>query len=227
VQAFEVSGHYENASTLDPYTDDVARGLARVVSYLVPSANGQYFGQYGYGPGGAKTIDYNPALAATRCSDGSLPNNYGTSSQSCTLLLTLINYNAGATTCTTPPCTFTYDGNSNGQILIPSGDGVGDWGYQTGMIVTAIVASQNTAGVARTGPGPVTGPPALPGVLGQTYLNIVQDLIDGIGYCQYYGDSGAPMATIMEGDGSITARGPQLTITITTITRRLNGMRSP
>jgi hypothetical protein len=195
VQAFEVSGHYENASALDPYTDDVARGLARVISYLVPYANGQY--DYGYGPGGAKVIGYNPALNATRCSDGSLPNNYGApigsgpGQQNCTSPLTLINYNPGATTCASPPCTFTYDGNTNGQILIPSGDGVGDWGYQTGMLVTAIVASQNTAGVARTGPGPVTGPPALPGVLGQTYLNIVQDLIDGIGYCQYYGNSGS------------------------------------
>ncbi len=34
VQAFEVSGHYENGITTDPYTDDVARGLARVMYFI-------------------------------------------------------------------------------------------------------------------------------------------------------------------------------------------------
>ena len=101
---------------------------------------------------------------------------------------TLINYNPSATTCTAPPCNFTYDGNSNGQMLsFLNADTELDYGYQTGMIVTAIVASQHAAGVARTGAAAGGG---LPGVLGQTYVNIVQDLIDSIGYCQYYADGG-------------------------------------
>jgi hypothetical protein len=77
--------------------------------------------------------------------------------------------------------------------MFPYGvDGEYNWGYQTGMVVTAIVASQNTAGVARTGAASSNCPGVncLPGVQGQTYYNIVQDLVDGIGYCQYYGDAG-------------------------------------
>ncbi len=175
VQAFEVSGHYENGPATDPYTDDVARGLARVMYYMTPYSTTLY---------GAKTISYNPALMAARCSDGTQPNYTAKTCASGTY----INYNPGATTCTTAPatpCTFTYDGNANGQMLIEANDGIGDPGYQTGMIVTAIVASQNPAGVARTGAAKTA---TLPGVLGQTYLNIVQDLVDSIGYCQYYGD---------------------------------------
>ena len=166
VQAFEVSSHYENGPTVDPYTDDVARGLARVMYYMTP---------YTSTPAGPKIISYNPALMAARCSDGTQPNY---TAKTCATG-TYINYNPGATSCTTAPttpCTFTYDGNGNGQILIEANDGVGDPGYQTGMIVTAIVASQNTAGIARTGAVSRSG--GLPGVLGQTYLNIVQRLID-------------------------------------------------
>jgi hypothetical protein len=198
VQAFEVSGHFENASALDPYTEDVARGLARLMYFMTPyqvaSTSTPISGYVNAGP---KTIYYNPALMAARCSDGTQPNYL---LQTCTTG-TYINYNAAATTCTTGspvappatavPCVFTFDGNSNGQLLVESND-IGDPGYQTGMLVTALVASQNTAGVARTGvPAGVynSSTISLPGVLGQTYLNIVQDLVDSIGYCQYYGDS--------------------------------------
>ncbi len=191
VQAFEVSGHYENGPGVDPYSDDVARGLARLMMYLLPAANSKIYGAYpSYGPGGSKTISYNPALMAARCSDGTQPNY---TAKTCATG-TYINYNPNATSCTTAPsspCTFVYDGNSNSQTLTfaNGADGEGDFGYQTGMVVTAIVASQNPNGVARTGTGAVAGMPALPGVLGQTYHNIVQDLVDGIGYCQYYGDA--------------------------------------
>jgi hypothetical protein len=180
VQAFEVSGHYENGPSVDPYTDDVARGLARIMYFLKPVTNTNVGDvQGGTGP---KTISYNPALMAARCSDGSQPNY---AAKTCATG-TYINYNPGATSCTSPPCSFTYDGNNNSQMLIPLNDTYDYSGYETGMYVTAIVASQNAAGVARTGVGSSAG---LPGVLGQTYLNIVQDLIDGIGYCQYYGDA--------------------------------------
>lgn len=180
VQAFEVNGHYENGPSVDPYSDDVARGLARVMYFLVPAASNIY---------GQKIISYNPALMAARCSDGTQPDY---TAKTCATG-TYINYNAGATSCPTANCTFPvtgppYDSNNNGQVVIEGNDGIGDPGYQTGMMVTAIVASQNKAGIARTGTAATTGPNALPGILGQSYLNIVQDLIDGIGYCQYYGD---------------------------------------
>jgi hypothetical protein len=161
----------------------VARGLARVLYFLAPYQNTVSVGGYTSGP---KVISYNPALMAARCSDGTQPNY---AAKTCATG-TYINYNPGATSCTTAPvtpCTFTFDGNSNGQVLIEANDAYGDPGYQSGMIVTALVASGNPAFVATTGVAASVSP-ALPGVLGQTYGNIVQDLVDGIGYCQYYGD---------------------------------------
>ncbi len=173
VQAFEVSGHYENGPSTDPYTEDAARGLARVMYYLIPYSTSSLQG--------AKSVTYNPALMAARCSDGSQPNY---AAKTCATG-TYINYNPSATSCTAPPCSFTYDGNSNAQLLYQGNDG-GYPGYQMGMMLTAIVASQTPAAIAKTG---VKASGGLPGVLGQTYKDIVQDLVDGIGYCQYYGDS--------------------------------------
>lgn len=178
-QAFEVSGHLETGPATDPYTDDVARGLARTMSFLVPRANNF---------DGAKTINYNPAVQASRCSDGSVPN-YSVNPPTCTAPATLVLYAQGATSCTTPPCTFTFDGNSDGQMIIAGNDNAGDPGYQAGMLLTAIVASGNPAGVSKTG---TAGSAGLPGVYNQTYKNLVQDLVDGISYCQYYGDNNNP-----------------------------------
>jgi len=53
--------------------------------------------------------------------------------------------------------------------------------YQGGQLIDAIGGSQNPAGIAPTGPAASGG---LPGVQGQTYQNIVQDMIDGYNYCQ-------------------------------------------
>ncbi len=198
-QAFEVSGHLETGPSVDPYTDDVARGLARMMYFLVPFANNA---------DGAKTIGYNPAIQASRCSDGSVPTYNGNNAPTCTAPATVILYNQGATSCPSASCTFAFDGNNNGQMLIEGEDdsfpfcrdyegsstastctmgNSQDPGYQSGMLLTALVASGNMNGVARTGVAPVMG--GLPGVLGQTYQNIVQDIADGIGYCQYYGDA--------------------------------------
>lgn len=170
VQAFEVSGHYENGPASDPYTDDVSRGLARVMQFTTVVNNT-------FGTGVAKTIGYNPALTAIRCSDGSQPTY--SSTPTCTTG-TLMNYNPNATSCTSPPCSFVYDSNGDKEMVYEANDGEGDPGYQTGMLVTAIVAGQNPTGVAKLGPS---------GVQGQTYLNIVDDLTDAIGFCQWYGDS--------------------------------------
>jgi hypothetical protein len=135
VQAFEVNGHYQNGSASDPYTDDVARGLARLLMSLQPQAVA------------AKSYNYN------------LP--------SCP---------SGATT----PCTYTFDGNGNGQMLFEL-DGWSYPFYQGGQLIDAIVASGTGTATASTGAAASGG---LPGVNGLTFQNIVQDMIDGYNYCQ-------------------------------------------
>ena len=191
-QAFEVSGHLENEvnAAVDPYADDVARGLQRIMYFLVPLSTN---------PDGNKTIAYDPAVQASRCSDGSVPN-YAATPPTCQAPATLILYNQGATSCvgcsSTNVKTFTFDGNSNGQLIIEGNDsyyadcgyptcttGPGiDPGYQAGMLLTALVASGNPNGTAKvgapsTGAGPCSSANgALPGVLGCTYGNLVQDL---------------------------------------------------
>jgi hypothetical protein len=183
VEAFEVKGHFESGPSTDPYTDDVARGLARMEYFLLPFAvndtTGASFGTTLGGPysGVTKSITYNPADTAVRCSDGTQPTSYGPPAV-CGGTAKPIYYNSTATSCTSPPCQIVYDVNSNKQLIYEGNDS-GDPGYQAGMFVTAFVASGNPAGVARAGPA---------GVLGETYKDIVSDLVDGIGYCQYYGD---------------------------------------
>ena len=171
LQAFEVNGHLENGRASDPYTDDVARGMARLMNFLQPQAVTQ------------KTVSYDPSIMVDRCSDGT-PPNFGTSPPTCMAPATLIEYNSHATSCTSPPCTFTFDQNSNGQMLNAYNDS-GYSGYEIGMYVDAIVASGNPSGTAKAG---TTAGSGLPGVYGQTYLDIVKDLVDHISYCQYGGD---------------------------------------
>jgi hypothetical protein len=130
--------------------------------------------------GGAKSFAINPALHASRCSDGSVPTGYPGAAQSCTAPATLIKEIPSASSCTAPPCAVTFDQNSNGQLLNIENDS-GDPGYQLGMFVDAFVATANGAGTAKAG---VVGSGGLPGVRGQTYLNIVTDLTDTITYCQ-------------------------------------------
>lgn len=48
--------------------------------------------------------------------------------------------------------------------------------YQTGMILSALVATGTPGAVAGTGGS---------GVIGRTYLDIAQDIVDSISYCQY------------------------------------------
>ncbi|MGO4882849.1 MAG: hypothetical protein ACLP59_18815 [Bryobacteraceae bacterium] len=174
VQAFEVNGHLANGPASDPYTDDVSRGLARMFAFLIP-----------YSPtvDGTKMVTYNPAILVDRCSDGSVPN-FSNNPPTCTSPATLIQYNPSATSCLNPPCTEVFDHNNNGQILYPGNDS-GQPGYEVGMYADALVASGNPNGIASYG---ATASGSLPGVYGQTYLNIVTDLMDGIEYCQYYAD---------------------------------------
>ena len=160
VQAYEVSGHLATGPASDPYTDDVARGLARMTSFL------------GSEPVVANTYNYNPATASYTCNDGSVPS---TGDPLCASHGGQFFYNAGATSCTTPPCTFTFDGNSNGNMIY-SNDGSGEYSYTTSPFLDALVASGTPSAKALTGPT---------GVIGATYQNIVQDILDFYGYSQY------------------------------------------
>jgi hypothetical protein len=177
-QAFLVSGHLETGPSLDPYTDDVQRAVQRLFYFMAA-----YQVQ-------VRTVTYNPALGATRCSNGALPTGYLTNTQSCSGGATLINVNPGATSCTSPNCTFTFDGNNNGQMITVYNDSYYDPGYQNGMLIDALVATQNPTGTAKTGFVAATNPyTGTHGVRGLTYKDVVQDIVDQIGYCENSGDS--------------------------------------
>ncbi len=163
LQAFEVSGHLPTGPATDPYTDDVQRGLARGISFLVATKVA------------SNTYNFNPATANYGCTSGYPSAQY----PACQPPATQVFYNPGAVSCPNPPCAFTFDGNDNGYYLLATGDNLGYPMYEGGQFIDAIVASQAPASVATTGGA---------NVLGQTYKNIVQDMIDGIGYCQYGSD---------------------------------------
>jgi hypothetical protein len=164
VQAFEVSGHLATGPASDPYTDDVARGLARMFVFLASQPNSAI----------TSTYKYNPATVNYGCSDGSQVQSNG----ACGGTATKVFYNAGATSCLTPPCTFTFDGNGDGQTIY-SNDGSGEPVYTGGPFMDALVASGNGGATAPTGPS---------GVLGLTYKNIVQNMNDWYSACQWYDD---------------------------------------
>jgi hypothetical protein len=181
VQAYMVgsTGHLETGPSADPYTDDVKRAVQRL-----------FFFMEAY-PVQTRTVSYNPAFAATRCSDGSLPTGYLTHTQSCPAGTTLINENPGAASCGSGSCPFVFDVNSNGQMVTVYNDSYFYSGYENGMLIDALVATQNPGGTALTGytsaTNPITG---TKGVRGLTYLTIVQDIVDQIGYCENSGDPG-------------------------------------
>jgi len=174
IQAFEVNGHFENGPASDPYSDDVARGLVRMLSFLIPESTA-YEGNH--------TVTYNPAVLVDRCSDGTTPD-FSVSPPTCATG-TLIQYNPGATSCLSGSCTFVFDANNNNQIIVPGNDS-GQPDYEAGMYVDALVATNNPSGIAKGGVGASGG---LPGVLGLTYKDIVTDMADAIAYCQYAGDA--------------------------------------
>jgi len=163
VQAFEVKGHLQNGPATDPYTDDVYRGLNRMFVFL---ATQQAAGD---------TYTYNPAPANYTCADHSTPT---TSDPACTAHGGMHLYNPGATSCLSPSCTFTFDGNSNG-IQTYSNDGSGEYSYTTSPFMDALTASGTPGAVALTGGAHVAG---------QTFQNIVQDLADFYNYSQYGSD---------------------------------------
>jgi len=181
VQAFEVSGHTagETNAAIDPYADDVSRGAARMLVMLANQGNN------------TDTYYYNPATSNYSCNIGGTiydPYVYYTSSPYvypyCAGTGTQVFYEPAATSCLSPPCAFTPDGNSNGQMIY-SADLSGEPIYTTGPFIDALVASGTPTAVAPTGT-PVGG--GLPGIQGQTYQNIVQDMVDWYASCQWGND---------------------------------------
>ena len=93
------------------------------------------------------------------------------------------SYNIPGTACPnggTTPCAYTFDGNGNGQMIyFPNVDSYTM--YQGGQAMDALVGTGTPHAVAYTG---VTAGGGLPGVSGQTYGNIVQDMADAYFYSQ-------------------------------------------
>jgi hypothetical protein len=164
LQAYEVSGHLATGPAADPYTDDVARGLARMFVFLGSQPNSLV----------TSTYKYNPATVNYGCSDGSQVQTDG----SCKAPAGKVFYNAGATTCTAPPCTFTFDGNGDGQMAF-SNDNSGEPIYTGGPFMDALVASGTPSATAPTGPS---------GILGLSYHNLVQNMVDWYAACQWGDD---------------------------------------
>jgi hypothetical protein len=164
VQAFEVNGHNQDGPATDPYTSDVAEGIADMTTYLDRQAVA------------SKTYTYNPATANFGCSDGTAPTttNHGSPSYYCDTSATPVYYEASSTSCTAPPCSFTFDGNGNGYAVYASQE----YGYENGMYIDALVASNAPADKATTGI-----------VSGESFKDIVQDIVDMEGYVQYGGDN--------------------------------------
>ncbi len=163
VQAYEVNGHLASGPSTDPYTDDVARGTARMLNFLTTMANS------------TDQFTYNPAKASFTCADGSVPT---TTDPTCSSHGGQHFYNSGATSCASPPCTFTFDGNKNGQMIY-SADGSGEPIYTSSPFIDALVASGTPNATAVTGAA---------GIVGHTYKDIIQDILDYYAYSQYGGD---------------------------------------
>lgn len=166
VQAFEVNGHLQNGPATDPYTSDVALGITRALSFLATQANV------------VNTYNYNPATSTYICADGSVPT---TTDPTCSSHGGQHQYNPSATSCTSPPCAYTFDGNKDG-LQIYSNDGSGETTYTTSPFLDMLVAAGTPSAVASTTANSSSG------VSGMTFQNIIQDILDWYGYDQWYED---------------------------------------
>jgi|SRR5579864_373783 len=162
VQAFEVNGHLPNGPAADPYTDDVARGLARAENFI------------GQESVATDTYTYNPATENYICADHSVPQT--TDSGACTGHGGRHLYNASAASCTSPPCTVTYDGNANGKMAF-SNDGSGNPIYTSSPFMEALIATGTPNALVQTGP-----------YAGTKFSTVVQDFMDFYGFAQYGSD---------------------------------------
>jgi len=84
---------------------------------------------------------------------------------------------AAPPTCPVAPCTYNPDVNGNLLAIYPETTANNNRQfYQGGQFIDAIVASGTPAAVTITGPA---------NVIGRTYLDIVQDMVDGYNFCLY------------------------------------------
>jgi hypothetical protein len=163
VQAFEVNGHLQSGPATDPYTDDVARGLARMFTFLATQT------------AASDTYTYNPATASYTCNDGTQPT---TSDPTCSSHGGEYNYNSTATSCPTPNCVFTFNPSSDG-LQTYSNDGSDEYTYTSSPFMEAIIAAGTPTATAPTGPT---------GVVGQTFKTIVEDMAGFYSYSQWGSD---------------------------------------
>lgn len=180
VQAFEVNGHLATGPSIDPYTSDVAEGLADMIVYLSPQTLQ------------SKSYYFNPATANFGCSDGTAPTTFNSGSPHfyCDSSATPVYYNASATSCTAPPCAFNFNASGDNTYFTVSND-YGNWGYEPGMIADALVASGVSTLEASTSlPAPYSGYGTYAtygayNVGTDTFQTLVQDIVDGAAYSQY------------------------------------------
>jgi len=92
-----------------------------------------------------------------------------------------INF-AAPPSCPVAPCTYNPDSNGNGLAIYPeSAANTNRQFYQGGQYIDAIVASGTPNAITITGPV---------NVIGRTYKDIVQDMVDGYAFCQYGSNPG-------------------------------------
>jgi hypothetical protein len=108
-----------------------------------------------------------------------------------------LNY-AAPPTCPALPCSFNPDTNGNGLAVFPdSGNpNTNRSFYQGGQFIDAIVGTGTPAAVTATGPA---------NIIGRTYKDIAQDMLDGYFYCQdSFSDGGWDYNCQGGGDDSVS-----------------------
>jgi hypothetical protein len=175
VQAFEVNGHLPYGPATDPYTDDVQRGLARMFTQLAVLTLSN-----------STTVSYtyNPAKASFTCADGSVPT---TTAPTCAGHGGQYFYNPSATSCTGPPCVYKFDANNNSKAIY-SNDNSGEPIYTTSPFLEAVVAACNNPAAPANYCATATAPTGPTGIVGESFQNIIQDMLDYYAYSQYGGD---------------------------------------
>ena len=174
VQAFEVNGHLQSGPATDPFTDDVARGLARATLFIASEAT--------------QTVNYqyDPSVENYTCADHTLPQTSDLGA--CTGHGGRHYYNPTATSCkgatSSKQCVVTYDGNNN-KLMAYSADGSGEYSYTTSPFLDALVASLTPNAIVQTGP-----------YAGSTFATVVQDIMDFYGYSQYGADCDVDGGTV-------------------------------
>lgn len=193
VQAIEVSGHFQNGPATDPYTDDVARGIARAETFI-----GQETISSGSPAPSNVKYEYDPSVSSYICADGTIPT---TGDPMCAKHTPagIHNYNPGAPEChgatTSSTCAIAYDANGNG-LAAYSNDTSGEYTYTTSPFLEMLVASQTPNALIVTGP-----------YAGSKFSTVVQDVDDFYGLSQYYYDCDVAEGNVRGNNGTCAGGG--------------------